>query len=290
MDWKNTKKIILISLILINIFLYGLNKGIKLEYELSETQIQNIKKVLGDNNIGIYSTLPINYAPMSELELKSDIISFKDSVIYKKLKDNNNEILKLEKDGRITYLIDNVRVLIEGDHFIIDNTDNKELVTITTDTIPFLENILMSLGDTFKNYEFDKEIKSTNSVKYEFREVYEGQKIYDNYVQFTVVDNNLYKIKGKHLKIMGFAGQPQEIISTDMALFTFMSIVKQNKIYDTNEIFINNIDIVYYKDYENSNVENDDKQFVFVPAYRIYTEQGEQPFIINAYTNKLMNY
>ncbi len=287
MDWRNAKKITLVSLALINIFLFILHLNTDVKYDLTTEQSQNIKSVLTANNIAIYSTIPTKYDPMPELELKNDTLNLSPAN-FNSFIDPDKEIVTMEQDKKNIYLIDSTRILVDGDHFIVDTTDNKELSKIEIETVTYLNGLIENMGDKFKNYTLDKEISSKNSVKYEFREVYEGQKIYDNYIQFTVIDNYLYKIQGKHLETIGFTATPQEIISADIALFTFMSIVRENKIYESDEIFINSIDIIYYKIYEN-NI-NQDVQSLCTPAYRIYTEQGELPFIINAYTNKLMNY
>ncbi len=287
MDWTNAKKITLISLILINVFLYILHKNTDVKYVLTNEQSENIKVALYDNNIGLYSTLPTNYEPMAELELRKNKLNLNVNN-FNQLVEPSEEFILLENDNKTTYLVGSTRILLDDNEFIIDTTDNKELSKINGNKITYFNNIINDMGNDFTNYQFDKEIQSINSVKYEFREVYNGQIIYDNYIQFIVVDDYLYKIQGKHLTVTGLASAPQEIISSDIALFTFMSVIKENQIYDTDEVFINSIDMVYYKNYENNL--NNDVQSVCIPAYRIYTEQGELPFIINAYTNKLMNF
>ncbi len=287
MDSKKAKIITLISLVLINIFLFVIHLNTDAKYELTSSQIQNIKSVLTKNNIAVYSLIPSNYSPMQELELTSET----ESLTYENFTSfisSDEEIISMVQDKKNIYLSGSTRILIDGEHFIVDKTDNNHILEIGDNTVSNLSTLIENMGDQFENYKLDKEIISKNSVKYEFREIYEDQKIYDNYIQFILVDNQLFKVQGKYTKIDGFVSEPQEIISADIALFTFMSIIKENNIYDTDEIFINNIDIVYYKNYElNSNY---DIQPLCVPAYRIYTEQGELPFIINAYTNKLMNY
>ncbi len=287
MDWKNAKNIILVSLILVNVFLFVLHSNTDVKYELTNNQIQNIKTVLAENNIAIYSLIPDKYEPMPELELRNDTLNLSVKN-FSSFIDVNEEVIPVTQDKKNIYLVDTTRILIDEDQFIVDTTDNKELAKIEIDTITYLNNLVTDMGDKFKNYKLDAEIVSNNNIKYEFREMYEDEKIYDNYIQFTVIDNYLYKIQGKHLENVGFTSTPQQIISADIALFTFMSVLRENQIYETDEIFINNIDMVYYKNYEN-NV-NQDVQSICIPAYRIYTEQGELPFIINAYTNKLMNY
>lgn len=287
MDWINAKKIIIISLIFVNVFLFVLHKKVDIEYVLTNEQNQNIKNVLADNNIGVYATLPTDYKPMAELELNNTPLQL-DQKNFPNIIDQSTEIIPLIEEGRTTYLIDSVRILVDENNFIVDTTNNKEICTIEGDEITYLSNIIKDMGVDFENYELDKEINANSSIKYEFREVYDGIKLYNNYIQFTVVDNYLYKIQGQQIQTIGYSSDTQEIISPDIALFTFMSIVKDNEIYETDEVFVNSIDIVYYKNYENSFI--DDLQSVCVPAYRIYTEQGELPFIINAYTNKLMNY
>ncbi len=287
MDWKNAKNITLISLILINIFLFVLHINTNIKYELKNEQINNIKLALSENNIGLYTNLPIYYEPMAELELRKDKLdlSFENFI---NLIDTNEETIVFEQDNKTTYLTGSTRILLDDNQFIIDTTDNKEISSISDNKITYLYDIIENMGSKFENYKFDKEIISLNSTKYEFREIYNEQVVYDNYIQFTVIDDYLYKIQGRHLETIELTSNTQEIISADIALFTFMSIIKENQIYDTDEVLISSIDIVYYKNYENSL--NNDAQSVSIPAYRIYTEQGELPFIINAYTNKLMNF
>lgn len=283
MKWDRAKNLIIIFLVLLNVALLVLNTVADNKYEMTPEQENNIIRALTNNNIAVYVQLPTNYKPMQTLQMtpsKSDIEKEKIAQVF-----IDNPSYSTEFGKYIASSEDGKRILtFENGFFNLFVDSNDEFVI---EDINKLTDIVKQFGKGFENYKLDIVFKENDRYMAEYREMVDDTVIYSNYVEFEVVNDKLVSVRGYYSNNSGYSNVKREISSVDMALFTFMQEVRN--MYPAKEIFVNKVDIVYYQeeyfDYSDELVVTN-----AVPCYRIYIEGGSVPFIISAYTNKIINY
>lgn len=294
MDWAKAKNIIIVLLVLLNIVLSFFVYIDSRKYVLSNQEEIGIIDILRQNKISIYTEITKNFKPMKKLSVSKynfDYnfilkIFFKDvsSVVR-----NENEDMKVfsDKTGTLTILKEYVYYeststakIIENDSFFSENANKM------------CKDIIKKLGKDFANFELDTNysnlevgtnLQNTKSMFIYYKEKYANYIINSNYVQFVITEAGIKEVMIANYKPLGFIKQSErEICSPSEALFTFMRHMKS--INEDKEIFINKIDIVY--DLEKDSTE---KNSVYaVPYYRFYIKGSEEPILVNAYFNKIL--
>ncbi|MCL2200311.1 MAG: hypothetical protein FWB80_15480 [Defluviitaleaceae bacterium] len=112
-----------------------------------------------------------------------------------------------------------------------------------------------------------------------YRQEYRGRIISTNEITFVFSDG-LDWIDMRFGKVIGHSAEPRMIFAPDEILLTFMQRMRHEAM--ENPIFITEIDIVYFQEYQ-SNLEG--SVYPAVPFYRIFVQDHDMPFLINAYTN-----
>ncbi len=289
MNWNMSKNIMLIMLIFLSISLKIIEKVVDSSYMLTEKQNVNISKVLNNNSIGLYSKIPKKYYPMKEIELQYNNIIEGDKGLIESIIGEDKKYKVTKKEGWIEYVHYAKVLKIEGNKFLYVDKYNRSLGNVKDErAVEIVDGIVKRLGERFIKYELDRDAKSGDERIIEYREKIDGVKIYDNYVKVRIKGDEIKSIEGVNFKVNGHVGEKREIVSADMALMTFINETKVDNAGLENEIFIDNIDLVYYKDTTDTNIKEDNIITNGVPVYRIYTGQVAKPFIINGYTNKLI--
>ncbi len=277
MKWKQAKNLVIIFLIIVNLILFVVNYYKDKQYHLTLQQEKNIMNVLSKNKVSMYVTIPSKHYPLPYIILSPSIKDY----------DRNTIASAIFED--YTYY-DEMDSTIYSNGSTNLTFENGFFYTKLENPIEFQDSpmdILLNFGKPFDEFLLDKVNVDGEFKYYEYRERYKGNIIYTNKVEFAVKDNMIYKIFGYYTGNSGYSDKKKEIISVDMALFTFIKEAK--KLYGDKELFIEDVDIVYYqKEYfsysDNNNTTN------AVPCYRIYVKNQKVPFIIDAYTNKIINY
>lgn len=271
MDWNKAKNLIIILLIVLNMFIFLLLSRTKVSYELTLTDEKNILNILREKNIAVYTELPTQFYPMKDLEVISygrDGLNDLANLIF-----SENVVPFVEKD-KITYQEGTMTLVIQNGFFSLYSQEG----------IPFTKEELIGAVDKSDKFIKDKEYKNNDLQIYEYREMYSNHIVYSNYFEIEVENNVIKNFKGYNSEVSGFIGEKKEIVSVDMVLFNFIKEI--DKIYENKEIIINNIDIVYYQS-ETTNEEN--IMLKGIPCYRIEVVGNNVPFLIDAYTNEIIN-
>lgn len=283
MNWEMSKRIMIIILVMLNIGIKIISINMSSAYKLTEQEKINIKKVLQTNNITLYTSLDIEYKPKKELELQyNNLEKYGNTLKEVFFKDVKVKTVKNEKET--LYISDDRILTLKKDVFIYNDSRKKKYIESE------LNELISSIGDDFKNYKVDiEEIKKGERI-IEYREQIDNMIMYGNYIKVNIKDNGDIVIKGENFKVNGEIGEEREIISIDLALITLINEVNRKKgdLINSTDVFIEKIDIVHYN---NRNTEENAIENMIintVPAYRIYVSQFNNPFIINAYTNKLI--
>ncbi len=277
MKWKQAKNLVIIFLIIVNVTLFIINYYNDKQYHLTVQQEKNIINILGNNKISMYVNMPNKHYPMPYLRISPSEKDYNREAIASSIFDDYT--VHKEKDTSI-YTNGTTNLTFENGFFYV----------ILEKPISFEDNpleVLTKFGSPFDDFVLDKVNVEDDYIYYEYRERFNNNIIYTNKVEFAIRDKNIYKIIGYYAENDGYTDNKKEIISVDMALFTFVKEAK--KLYGDKELFIEGIDVVYYQE-EYFPYSNNNNTTNAIPCYRIYIKDQSIPFIIDAYTNKIINY
>jgi hypothetical protein len=132
------------------------------------------------------------------------------------------------------------------------------------------------MNEDFSSFQLDNIIELGNGYLVQYFQEYKGYFIITNFVEFMVTEEGIIQIDCIYSKPVGFSGNPGEICSPDEALLNVMQRIKSSS--KGEEIEISRIDLVY------SQEKNSQKA---IPVYRVYVDENQDPFFINAYTNTI---
>ncbi|MFV0519622.1 MAG: hypothetical protein ACK5LY_05030 [Lachnospirales bacterium] len=278
MKWDKAKNLIIVFLIIMNVFLYFANYYYDKKYSLSTQQEKNIITVLGENKISMYANMPDKNLPMASLIIAPSLADYDRN----KIADNflGSTYTKSENGDIQTFTSVDGIITFENGFFYMDFLE----------PLTFVDNpkeYIKKFGKPLEDFVLDKVSQEEGYTIYEYREKYKNTIVYTNRIEITTKDNNIYNILGFFGENDGYSENPKDIISADMALFTFIKTAKE--IYGDTELFIEGVDVVYYQEEYFPYSENE-FQTNAMPCYRIYVQDQSVPFIINAYTNKVINY
>lgn len=288
MNFGRILNIFIILFLIANIVLFfGYQYKKEQAYTITTEKEEQLKDILGNNNIYIYCLLP-KYEPRSKLSVKLKEVDdqlpsylFGSLYNYKPLppeysKDNETIIMvKGTKEGLISYT---------------NSSAMNELGDFTKDKIEKFGNTLMNRLTMEKG---NMRLTSSqpdddyNYYQLEYNDVYKKEIIFSNYVQLMIYKSG--RVEGKSIRYepISFNGRKEKITPVDEVLYRFMYNIRRK---ENNELIkIMGIDIGYYVDRDDDDRSEDKDDLEAVPCYRIRLGSGEVHYI-NAYTNKEISY
>lgn len=277
MDWKLTKNYIILFLTILNIILFGLIFFSKKDFELNNSQQKSIIKYAKQNNIEINTKLPKKFYPMSSISMKK--INHNKEILTEIFLGSTENIKKttkfdtkiLEKDNKILFI--NNDVILFKDFNKIKNFSFEE-----NNIIKIANNIKKSLEKYYGKMNLDYITKIENYYNINFVQNIKGYKNFSNFLNIKIYQDGQKLISFNYFEEIEKLNELKNICSPDEALYTFIQEIIT--FLPINNLKINKIDLGYYLGNTNENYE-----YIFKPYYRIYLENFDIPFYINAYTN-----
>lgn len=277
MDWKLTKNYIILFLTILNIILFGLIFFSKKDFELNNSQQKSIIKYAKQNNIEINTKLPKKFYPMSSISMKK--INHNEEILTEIFLGSTENIKKttkfdtkiLEKDNKILFI--NNHVILFKDFNKIKNFSFEE-----NNIIKIANNIKKSLEKYYGKMHLDYITKIENYYNINFVQNIKGYKNFSNFLNIKIYQDGQKLISFNYFEEIEKLNELKNICSPDEALYTFIQEIIT--FLPINNLKINKIDLGYYLGNTNENYE-----YIFKPYYRIYLENFDIPFYINAYTN-----
>ena len=290
MEWERAKTIILIIFVLLNLALGGLRFADHRRYWLTGEQERNIRIVLDQNNIQLYTDPIRRFTPMRPIEVggfyyDEDFLLdlfFGGASVDKWEYDwglvvfNSGDGRHMEKSNGFIFfeIYENGEPIAEGD--IVDRAFAQGLTGefIETHFPNFVIDIVFDAYDFYGNH----------GIRRIYREIYQDIKVYTNFIEFFVTKRGITQIEMQYGRILGESQVPPRVIfPPDEVLLTFMQRFRH--IAAESPIFINRMDMVYVMLYPSDEVGSVSPA---IPFYRIFIEGSDFPLLINAFTNALM--
>ncbi|MCL1846305.1 MAG: two-component system regulatory protein YycI [Defluviitaleaceae bacterium] len=286
MEWERAKNYILTAFILLNLGLAFLLHLEDRRFRLTDERWRTINEVLSNNNIHLYTSIARRFPPMPHLDVSGyyyDVdlllqIFFGDADFFQVETAEGHYVFETEAEAR-------GRLEIINGFVTFDNRlglgENREAEISHTEAIALSDEfILLWFDDFVRDLVFDH----FEGVRITYRQKYRGRLIYSNYIEFFITARGIEWIDMQFGRVISHSADARMIFMPDEILLTFMQHVQHDAV--ENSMFINHIDIVYYQEYV-----SDERGSVYpaVPVYRIFVADRDMEFLINAYTNTIIN-
>ena len=298
MEWERAKNYILVFFVLLNLglgFLWFMEYD---RYTMSAEQERIIRSILGRNNISMYTRPMRRSPPMSPLNVSGfyydvDVLL---EIFF------NNPVQITRTDDRYEYEEDHGggspnSLVISNGFIFYDNTSpygfrysgrvlflgNAAITTniATTLTDAFIENY-------FPDFVQDSVFYTSGEVpgvRVIYRQQYRGRLIHSNFIEFLVTNQGIRQIEMQFGQILGHGGTSRLIFAPDEVLLTFVQRI--HHLAQEEPIVITHMDLVYFTEYFGSVQQGTINSAE--PFYRIFIQGSDRPFLINAYTNVIID-
>jgi len=251
-------------------------------HTLTRERENAIQAVLTQHNINMYHTMPRNFAPMRALRFTGyDYDTTRILAIFFPYHAiESGQINHVSETNRDQFTWENMSLVItESNVFFVSGigmtgVPNKDAAIAITQAF---------IDEYYPDFVLD--IQSTREamrggLRLFYRQEHQGNIIHSNFIEFLVTGDGDYfphivieEVDMHYSLPMGFAYMPREIVGSDEALLSFVQS-PQNQ----GSMLITHMDIVYYQVRFAAYAE---------PFYRIFIEERDEPFLINATTNRM---
>jgi len=284
MEWEKAKSYILLFFVLLNVVLGGLHLNERRRYTVTPEREQAIISIMRQNNIEMEARFMRRFPPMSALYIAGydyDLNKLTDIFF------GTDESL-MRATGRHGYVFtaSNNRLAIENGFISFDSPqgmDNRP------NGFMFTQTNAQRLTDGFvrahwPNFRLDDVSDVPGGIRFSYRQIHQGHIIHTNFIEIVVSEAGIIRVDMQYGHVMDWLDQ-RPIAAPDEVLLTF---VQQIRLFITpnTPLVITHMDLVYFQEEEGSAAPT--ARYLAVPFYRIFTSQGGDPFLINAFTSELL--
>jgi len=282
MEWERAKNYILLFFVLLNLALGGFLFMESRRYSMTPEREETILTILDQNNITMEADLLRRFAPMRAMSIYG--FSY-----------DTDELIRIFFGNASVQRTTNARgyvVTRRPEELVIANgfvTYNNPRGRGGLDELNTAE--AQRLADNFvrthwPDFRLDIVYTGDDWILLSYRQVYRGHKIHSNFIEFLVTEYGIVRVEMQHGRVQGWESADQlPIVSPDEALLAF---VRRNRVHaQVTPMIITHMDLVYFVE------EGGLDPYVThraVPFYRVFVAgEGSDPFLINAFTNGLIN-
>ena len=289
MDWEKIKKIFIYLLVAVNIGLLGLNYKNSTKYTMTSDEERAVYELLSANGIGIYTEIIKEAYPMRQLAVT--VPEFNNNEIRNTFFDNGENVqITLEFDSTI-FKSDSKTVVINGNKIYFDCPDG------TGNIEDFSRQVALDISEDFikkvsfgSDYSINLEKISVfgDGYKFEYNESYGKQKIFSSAKEVYVTPEGIISAELSYYVPQGYVGENRQICSCDEAILTVIYNIKNSVDGVPDGAYLEKTEIGY--DFQADGDISQAGVLRLVPCYRIYISGINNPYIVNAYTNELIEY
>ncbi|MCL2202574.1 MAG: hypothetical protein FWB88_01350 [Defluviitaleaceae bacterium] len=270
MEWGRAKNLLLVFFILLNLVLAGLIFMENLRYTVTGDQEALIRSVLAQHNISMYTEMIHRFPPMRALQVSG--YYYNEEELLAIFFHDPAMVERVEFPGGVDFIYGNAIMFIDSGFVTYFNPDG---LGISVEA--FIET---HFPDFIRDYHFTPHDEEGLRVIY--RQAYRGYMVYSNYIEFLVTERGIIEVDMQFGRIIGFDGSAHNLFAPDEALITFLQRVQATM--GNQPVTIRHMDIVYFLEFDAASDEYGSTHHA-IPFYRIFIEESEMPFLINAYMN-----
>lgn len=288
MEWENAKNIILYAFILLNLVLAGLLYVEHSRYTLTQDRVSTIRVVLSENDIHLYTTLMRRFAPMRHLDISGFYYDVH-ALLEIFFEEAENVYQEETEERHYMFRTDCATLEISNGFIFFDNSPGLGENTSCENEMNRFEAIEISdafIIRHFPDFVLDMILDAYGGgVQIVYVQEYRGQRVLSNYIAFQITSRGIEWIEMQFGRVVGYSAEPRMIFAPDEILLTFMQRMRHNAM--ENPIFISSIEMVYLMEYAS---DQPGQVYPAVPFYRIFVQDNDMEFLINAYTNMSLNF
>jgi hypothetical protein len=271
---------------LLNVFLAFFLYREQRRHTITAEQDQAIFTVFRQNRISGYSRLIRHYRPMRPLAVSGFDYDM-DFLLDIFFPGEPEHIKNPLNPNWEMYTYGDIWMVISNGYISYDNPSGLKggSEVLTRETAAALCDDFVSVY--FPNYRQDYALTESKGIRLFYRELYRDYIIHSNFIEFLVTDAGITQVDMQYGTVIELSGLPREIYSPDEALLTFIQRVRS--IWLDKPLLITHMDLVYYQEEIRSRALDRGVTLHATPIYRIFIEDSEVPFKIDAYTNVSIN-
>ena len=287
MEWEKAKQVFIYILIAINIVLFAFNYKNSRKYTITAAQEKAVYTLLSNNGIGLYTELISDYEPMRQIAVTSKTID-DDDIRKSFFQADENVSITVEFDSTI-YQSGEKTVAISGNRIVFSNpkgtADIKNLNR--KNAVEEAEKFLKTVGfDNIKSAQAGDVKEREDGYVVEFSESYNDIKMFCSTEDIFVTSKGVEEATLVFYTPDGYTGEKKEICSCDEALLTVLYEMKDEESGVKKGTYIEKIERGY--DFQEESDISEINTFRLVPCYRVYVSNREDAYMVNAYTNTII--
>ncbi len=272
MDFNKAKNITILFLVILNVFLLGLNLRSYYTRRLSGDEIDNIKTVLASKGITVSGDIPKDSGDLPQLEIRRE--SYDLFVLSDIFFGKGAEVSRTEEFDVTIFKSKGKTLRVDGSK--LSFSDPNVMISEETDAEKRADIVVNRLNEVFYDFTFEKTISTEDGIKVLYNMYYKNYNCFNSYCIFTFNDKGM-NVEINYAIPTGFSGVKSDVYSADIVLFSFMNEIKDK--YPGESIDISHISLGYL---DVSGNETDSAEAI--PCYSISLEGKSERFYINGYT------
>lgn len=282
MEWRFAKQVVIVLLIVLNVILAGLNYQNNQKNVLTVAQEKAVFEVLSKNGISLYTDLLTDFPPMRKIALQVPSYGREE---WKKLFFEDEDTSVTVEFGN-TILKSKEKILTtEGNHGTLQflKTEKKQGELSTAQATKLANLFMESIGK--ESFRFGGIQEENMGYWVTFFEEYKGEPIFSSRYDVFVGYGGVETVEMDLFEIAGYSGDKKDICFSDEALLTFLREVRQGGANE-NPITVTKMELGY--DFQDDEEAVAGSVMKLVPCYRISVMGEKKDYLINAYTNELI--
>ena len=284
MQWEKAKNLMLVFLLLANLLLAALIRYENDSHTLSRERENAILTVFYQNNINMYREIPRNFAPMRALQVSA--YDYNMDRLLGIFFPSYAEITHNSSTDWDEFTWDSRRLVISNGYIAFSSGRGVTGVPDRDAAIAITQNFIREHYPDFRLDVQSTRYARRGGLRIFYRQEYQGHLIHTNFVEFLVTGEGdmpvIEEVDIQYGRPLGFAYLPRELAGPDEALLTFVQNIRRR--YEP--VLITHMDIVYFQ--MTPGRRDTYTTFYAEPFYRIFIEGQDDPFLINAYTNRML--
>lgn len=284
MEWQNAKKFVIVLLVILNACLAMLNFQQNRENAMTASQEKAIFEVLSKNGITMYTDLITDMEPMSRLACMVPTYTKED--LERAFFDGEKTTVVPSQTSTV-YRTSAAELTIEGARgdLVFPQVEKGKGDMSRGDALKTAEEYMERMEKNFGEFVSYDILETDEGYCVIFYEKYDDTIVFSNYFRVFVSEAGIYEVQLVYYPVVGYNGEKKDIFYGDEALLTFMRELRKKQ--PEGAFTVNRMELGY--DLSDKESQTAEGMLYAVPCYRIYLMEQTEPYIINAYTCKLIN-
>lgn len=284
MEWQKAKKFVIVLLVILNACLAVLNYQHNRESAMTASQEKAIFEVLSKNGITMYTDLITDMEPMSRLACMVPTYTKED---LEKAFFEGEKTTVVPSQTTTVYRTATAELTVEGARgtLTFSQVAKGKGELSRGDALKMAEGYMESKEKIFGDFVSYDISETEDGYGVIFYERYDDTIVFSNYFKVFVSQAGIYQVQFVYCPVVGYNGEKKDIFYGDEALLTFMRELRKD--HPEGAFTVNRMELGY--DLSDKESQTKEGMLYAVPCYRIYLMEQPEPYIINAYTCKLIN-